>query len=193
MRWIALTFMTVAACVGAAGTTSAAAQGGDGVNYKPTEEQIAYGMMAASAMKQTRFLTLDKTIGVYEPADARHPLHPIVSLVLMDNPSFRAIGKGEMQVACDVPSRPGLRAARTTERVCGLDRADVLYQVISVQVMRDSGYVGGYVTQVFKGEDRPKTLVFCFISVWRPQVRAWEDVRNSLVKEPLDCSAGKKH
>ena len=197
MRWIALSLVTVAACGGAAGTTSTSAspmlQGGEVVNYKPTDEQIAYGMMAASAMKQSRFLTLDKTIGVYQPDDARHPLHPIVSLVLMDNPSFRTIGKGEMQVACTVPTAAGLRGVGARARVCGLDRADVLYQLISVQVMRDSGYVGGFVTQVFKGEDRPKTLVFCFISVWRPQVRAWEDVRNSLVREPLDCSAGKKH
>ena len=166
-------------------------QGGEAENYRPTDEQVAYGRMAASAMKQSRFMTLGNTVGLFQWDDPRHPLYPIVKLVLEDN-TFREIHKGEMQVACSVPDRPGLRgASRNQDRVCGLDRADVLLQVISVQVMRDSGYVGGYITQVYKGEDRPKTSVFCFISVWRQN--HWEDVHNSLVKEPLDCSAGKKH
>jgi hypothetical protein len=197
MRWIALGLVTIAACAAPSATpTSAPApalQSGEAPAYSPTDEQIAYGIMAASAMKQSRYLTLDKTIGVYQSDDPRHPLHPIVKIVLEENKSFRTIQKGQMQVACSVPLRPGLRTVRVDDRVCGLDRADVLYQVMAVQIMRDSGYVGGYITQVFKGEDRPKTTVFCFISVWRPQTRMWEDVRNSLVKEPLDCSAGKKH
>jgi hypothetical protein len=162
-------------------------------DYRPTDEQVAYGIMAASAMKQSRFLTQDKSVGLYQSDDPRHPLHPIVQIILEDN-KFREIHKGQMQLACSVPDRPGLRSNnRNQDRVCGLDRADVLLQVTAVQIMRDSGYVGGYITQVFKGEDRPKTMVFCFISVWRPQARAWDDVHNSLVKEPLDCSAGKKH
>jgi hypothetical protein len=142
-------------------------------------------------MKQTRFLTRDATVALYQWDDVRHPLYPIVKLVLEGN-TFREIHRGQMQLACSVPDRPGLRGtSRNQDRVCGLDRADVLLQVINVQIMRDSGYVGGYITQVFKGEDRPKTTVFCFISVW--QRNQWEDVHNSLVKEPADCSAGRKH
>ena len=168
-------------------------QGGEVANFQPTDEQVAYGIMAASAMKQTRYLTLGNTVALYQSDDPRHPLYPIVKLILEGNPSFREVHRGEMQVACSVPDRPGLRGTRSKDRVCGLDRADVFYQVTTAQIMRDSGYVGGYLTQVFKGEDRPKTVVFCFISVWRPQARTWEDVHNSLVKEPLDCSAGRKH
>jgi hypothetical protein len=185
----------VMACAPAATPKPAPApalQGGEVANYHPTDEQVAYGMMAATAMKQSRYLTLGNTVGLYQSDDPRHPLYPIIKLVLDEN-RFREIHKGEMQLACNVPDRPGLRGTKSQDRVCGLDRADVLYQVIAVQIMRDSGYVGGYITQVFKGDDRPKTAVFCFIAVWRPQVHAWEDVRNSLVKEPLDCSAGKKH
>lgn len=196
MRRIALSLVTIAACAAPSAAPKPAPaptlQGGEAA-YVPTDEQVAYGIMAASAMKQSRYLTLGNTVGVYLSDDPRHPLYPIVKIVLEQNQSFRAIQKGEMQVACTVPLHPGIRTVRVSDRVCGLDRADVLYQVMAVQIMRDSGYVGGYITQVLKGEDRPKTTVFCFISVWRPQTRIWEDVRNSLVKEPLDCSAGKKH
>jgi len=196
-RWFAMSLVTILACAAPAATKtsspSAMLQGGEVTNFRPTDEQVAYGIMAASAMKQSRFLTLDKTVGLYQSDDPRNALYPIVKIVLEDN-KFREIHKGEMQLACTVPDRPGLRGGnRNQDRVCGLDRADVLMQVIAVQIMRDSGYVGGYITQVFKGEDRPKTMVFCFMSVWRPQSRMWEDVHNSLVKEPLDCSAGKKH
>jgi hypothetical protein len=193
MRWIALSIVIIA-CTAPAATPSAAPapQLQGEVNYQPTDEQVAYGIMAASAMKQARFLALDKTVGLYQSDDPRHPLHPIVKLVLDGNVNFREIHKGEMQVACSVPDRPGLRGTRPQDRVCGLDRADVLFQVTTTQIMRDSGYVGGYITQIFKGEDRPKTFVFCFISVFR-RGAGWEDVHNSLVKEPLDCSAGRKH
>jgi hypothetical protein len=194
-RVFALGLVGLIACASPSATPSSnptpKQQGGETENYHPTDEQVAYGRMAASAMKQMRFMAPGNTIGVYQWDDLRHPLYPIVKAVLEENP-FREIHKGQMQVACSVPDRAGLRGTRSQDRVCGLDRADVLLQVISVQVMRDSGYVGGYITQVFKGEDRPKTAVFCFISVWRGPA-GWEDVHNSLVKEPLDCSAGKKH
>jgi hypothetical protein len=186
---------TTFACASPAATPAPSAaptlQGGEIANYKPTDEQIAYGIMAASAMKQSRYLTLDKSMGLYLPDDPRHPLYPIVKFALEEN-KFREIHKDQMQVACTVPAPNGLRGTGARDRVCGLDRADVLYQVMSVQIMRDSGYVGGYITQVFKGEDRPKTAVFCFISVWRTGT-GWEDIRNSLVGQPQDCSAGKKH
>jgi hypothetical protein len=90
-----------------------------------------------------------------------------------------------------VPNRPGLRGGRQEKPTCGLDMVDVLLQVNSVQILRDSGYVGGWITQVFPGEDRAKSAAFCFIAVWRQQ--AWIDVRNSLVKEPRDCAADRKH
>jgi hypothetical protein len=195
-RRYAFGLVTILACAAPATTKPSSAapelQRGEVASARPTDEQVAYGIMAASAMKQSRYLTLVNSVGLYQSDDPRHPLYPIVDLILQDN-KFRVIRKGEMQLACNVPDRAGLRGTRGADRVCGLDRADVLYQVTAVQIMRDSGYVGGYLTQVLKGDDRPKTVVFCFISVWRPQVRAWEDVHNSLVKEPLDCSAGKKH
>jgi hypothetical protein len=195
MHRITLSLVTILACAAPSSVPAPAAapqlQGDEIANYKPTDEQIAYGIMAASAMKQSRYLTLDKSMGLYVPDDRRHPLYPIVRLVLEEN-RFREIHKGDMQVACSVPTSNGLRGTGARDRVCGLDRADVLYQVISVQIMRDSGYVGGYITQIFKGEDRPKTAVFCFISAWRKGA-GWEDVHNSLVSQPLDCSAGRKH
>ena len=166
-------------------------QGGEVAILKPTEEQIAYGRMAAVAMRQSRLLTPYRTVALYQGDDPRHPLYPIIKAVLDENP-FREVHRGEMQLACTVPDRPGLRSAnRNAGRTCGLDRADVLLQIITTQIMRDSGYVGGYITQVFAGEERPKTAVFCFIAVWRAQ-RVWEDVHNSLVKAPSDCAAGKK-
>jgi hypothetical protein len=188
----ALGVVVLLACAPAARAPSTAVQQGGEVNAPPpTDEQIAYGRMAAVAIKQSRFLTLDKTVGVYQWDDRGHPLHPIVREILDAN-GYREIHKGQMQLACSVPDRPGLRGGtRGRDRVCGLDRADVLMQVMSVQIMRDSGYVGGYLTQVYRGEDRPKTSVFCFIAVWRQQ--GWQDVHNSLVKEPQDCTFGRKH
>jgi hypothetical protein len=194
-RFTLLTALTAFACGSPSGTPSTSPtpsqQGGEASNVQPTDEQLAYGRMAAVAMKQSRFLTLGNTVGLFQWDDMRHPLYPIVKIVLENN-SFREIHKGQMNVACSVPDRPGLRGTdRSQARVCGLDRADVLLQLMTVQIMRDSGYVGGYITQVYKGEDRPKTTVFCFIAVWRQT--QWEDVHNSLVKEPMECSFGRKH
>ena len=188
----ALGVLMLLACAPAARAPNPAMQQGGEVNAPPpTDEQIEYGRMAAVAIKQSRFLTLDKTVGVYQWGDAGHPLHPIVREILDAN-GYRESHTGQMQLACSVPNRPGLRGGnRNQDRVCGLDRADVLMQVMSVQIMRDSGYVGGYLTQVDKGEDRPRTSVFCFIAVWRQQ--RWQDVYNSLVKAPQDCTFGKKH
>lgn len=191
-RWF-LGLLAVTACAGGTAPRSATPmqQGGEVANYKPTDEQLAYGRMAAAAMKQSRFLTRGSTVALYQWDDPRHPLYPIVKLVLEEN-DFREVHRGQVQLACTVPDRPGLRGGnRNAGRVCGLDRADVLLQVINVQILRDSGYVGGYITQVFKGEELPKTAVFCFIAVW--QRNQWQDVHNSLVKEPMDCSAGRKH
>jgi hypothetical protein len=171
--------------------TPATMQGGEIAALKPTEEQIAYGRMASVAMKQSRLLTLDKSVALFQGDDPRHPMYPIIKAVLDDN-RYREVHRGEMQLACTVPDRAGLRTAnRNAGRTCGLDRADILLQIITTQIMRDSGYVGGYMTQVLPGDERPKTTVFCFIAVWRQ--RAWEDVHNSLVGQPGDCSAGKKH
>ena len=196
-RSCTLGLLALIACAAPSATTKPASsaparlQGGEIATLAPTDEQIAYGLMAAVAMKQSRFLTLGNTVGLFQWEDPRHPLYPIVKTILEQN-AFREIHKGEMQVACTVPDRPGLRGGnRNQNRVCGLDRADVLLQVISVQIMRDSGYVGGYMTQVYRDEDRPKTTAFCFIAVWRQ--RSWVDAHNSLVKEPRDCAADRKH
>jgi hypothetical protein len=186
--------IVVGACSTRVGPPASAAvpvslQGGEAAIVKPTEEQIAYGNMAAIAMRQSRFLTSLMRVGLYQGEDPRAPLYPIVKIVL-DQSAYQEIHQGQTKVACTMPQRPGLRGTRGTTPTCGLDRVDVLLQMTSVQIMRDSGYVGGYITQVFKDEDRPRTLSFCFIAVWRGE---WIDVKNSMVKEPRDCAADRKH
>src|SRR4051812_21512166 len=111
-RRFVISLLTVLACAAPAATTTSAPaptlQGGEVATYHPTDEQVAYGIMAASAMKQSRFLTFDKTVGLYQSEDPRNPLYSIVKLIFEDN-KFREIHKGEMQLACTVPDRPGLR------------------------------------------------------------------------------------
>ena len=167
-----------------------ALQGGEVTVLRPTAEQIVYGNMAAVAIRQSRFHTQMTRVGLYQADDPKAPLYPIVKTILEQN-SFQEIHEGQTKVACTTPQRPGLRGTRATTPTCGLDRVDVLLQVTAVQIMNDSGYVGGYITQVFKDEDRPRTFAFCFIAVWKQG--DWLDVKNSLVKEPMDCTAGKKH
>jgi hypothetical protein len=90
-----------------------------------------------------------------------------------------------------VPKRAGLRGTGATGQTCGLDVVEVLMQINSVQIMRDSGYVGGYLTEVVASEGRPKAVAYCFVAVYRRD--QWIDVKNSLVKEPRDCAADRKH
>ena len=186
--------VAIAACSTAVRSPSSAPvpavlQGGEVAILKPTEEQVAYGQMAAVAMRQSRFLTLQRTVGLYQGEDPRHPLYPIVKEIL-DHSPYREIHQGQTKVACTPATRPGLRGTRAQAPTCGLDIVDVLLQVNNVQIMRDSGFVGGYITQVFPGEDRPKTSAFCFIAIWRQGT--WEDRHNSLVKEPALCVANKR-
>src|SRR5205085_12141220 len=97
-RRFTLILLTILACVTPrTSLTAMTPQAEQAVDYRPTDEQVAYGIMAASAMKQSRFLTQDKTVGLYQSDDPRHPLHPIVQIVLEDN-KFREIHKGQMQV-----------------------------------------------------------------------------------------------
>lgn len=165
-------------------------QSGEVAAPPPTVEQAAYGEMAAIAMRQARYMTAHKTVGLYQGDDPRHDLYPIVKRVLEENP-FREIHRGETKVACTVPRRPGLRGGGTSTPTCGLDIVNVLMQVNSVQIRADSGYVGGYLTEVLPGEDRPRSSAFCFIAVYRKG--AWVDVKNSLVKEPRDCASDRRH
>jgi hypothetical protein len=194
-RMMVLPLAALAAC-GTKLTTPTSApvpvalQGGEIAVLKPTTEQIVYGNMAAVAIRQSRFHTQAKRVGLYQGEDPRAPLYPIVKTILEQN-AFQEIHQGQTKVACTMPQRAGLRGTGARAPTCGLDRVDVLLQVTSVQIMRDSGYVGGYITQVFKDEDRPKTFAFCFIAVWRQG--DWDDVHNSLVKEPRDCAADRKH
>lgn len=183
-----------AGCAGASAPSSTARpslvqQGGE-VAAPPSAEQVAYGYMAAVAMRQTRLLTSTKIVGLYQGDDPRAPLYPIINAILNEHP-FREIHQGQTKIACTVPTRPGLRGSGQTRPTCGLDVVDVLLQVNSVQIMGDTGYVAGYLTEVLPGEDRPRSSVYCFIAVARNN--AWVDVRNSLVKEPKDCTSGGKH
>lgn len=170
--------------------TPRVAQQARAVAPKPTDEQIAYAMMASVAMRQSRFLTSTRTVGLYQGDDVNAPLHPIIKYVLERNP-YREISPGEAKIACTVPRRAGLRGTGPTGSTCGLDVVDVLLQINSVQIMRDSGYVGGYITEVVPSEGRPKAVAYCFIAVYRHD--EWIDVKNSLVKEPRDCAADRKH
>ena len=193
-RLMMVSLPLLAACGGKVTTPASAPvpvalQGGEITVLKPTAEQVVYGNMAAVAIRQSRFYTQAKRVGLYQGEDPRAALYPIVKTILEQN-AFQEIHQGQTKLACTMPQRPGLRGRGGTTPTCGLDRVDVLLQVTAVQIMGDSGYVGGYITQVFPGEDRPKTSAFCFIAVWTQG--DWADVKNSLVKEPMDCTAGKK-
>jgi hypothetical protein len=165
-------------------------QGGEITLLNPTPEQVLYGNMASVAMRQSRFLTSTKTVGLFQGDDPKAPLYPIIKKIFEQNP-YREIHSGQAKVACTVPTRPGLRGGSSTQRTCGLDRVDVLLQVTSVQIAGDSGYVGGYITEVMRGEDRPRSQAFCFMAF--RQANAWVDVRNSMVKQPRDCASDRKH
>src|SRR6185503_16862611 len=95
--------------------TPAAFQGGEVVVLHPTDEQVAYGKMAAVAMRQSRLLTLTKSVALYQWDDPKHQLYPIVKAVLEEN-QYREVHHGEMQVACSVPDRPGLRGGSRSGR-----------------------------------------------------------------------------
>ena len=190
LKWIVAGALATVACAAPSTVSSPVKVAQQGVAPAPDAEQIAYAMMAAVAIRQSRFMTSTKTVGLYQGDDVRAPLYPIIKHVLERN-AYREIRPGEAKIACTVPRRAGLRGSGAAGQTCGLDVVDVLLQINSVQIMRDSGYVGGYLTEVIPNEGRPKAIAYCFIAVHRGDI--WYDVRNSIVKEPRDCAADRKH
>jgi hypothetical protein len=190
--WIAAVFAVACAAPKVSPpAVPATLQGGEVALLNPTHEQIIYGRMASVAIRQSRFLTSQKIVGIYQSNDPKAPLYPIIKKIFEEN-AYREIHQGQAKVACTVPTRPGLRGGSSSQqRTCGLDVVDVLLQVTSVQIAGDSGYVGGYMTEVMRGEDRPRSRAFCFMAFRQSNV--WVDVRNSLVKEPRDCASDRKH
>lgn len=159
-----------------------------GPRSQPTDEQVAFGMMAAVAIRQSRFMTSTKSVGLFQGNDTRAPMYPIINVVL-DNNRYQEIHAGEVTFVC-TPKPPGPRGAPPPPPTCGFDVVDVLMQITSVQIVRDTGYVGGYLTDVMPNQTRPIATPYCFLAVQRDGV--WYDLKSVEVKEPRHCTADRR-
>jgi hypothetical protein len=148
------------------------------------EANREYDDMAVAAASLIRSVIPGKTIGIYISASSL-TLREMAKTVI-DAHDFREVRAGESRVVC--ASRASRGRAMPS---CTLEVADVLLQLSSLQITRDSGFVGGLRTEVPDGGEKARTTGFCLMA-FRQQGR-WEAARYAVVETPRDCSSDRKH
>jgi hypothetical protein len=149
-----------------------------------SEADAGYDEMAIAAASEIRVELAGKSIAMYRSASKSSTLREIVTAVI-DAYDFREAKIGESRVVC------ASRRARPVTPSCNIDVADVILQLNSVQIMNDSGYVGGLRTEVPPGGDKARTTAFCLLAV--RQHNGWQGVRYASVSVPRDCTSDGKH
>jgi len=145
--------------------------------------------MGIAAAGQIKLMAPGKSVGMYRTEQQPPTLRALVDKVIAVY-DFKEVHVGEATVGC---ARRERAAARVVSAVpaCGIDVADVLVQFNSVQIARDTGYVGGYVTEVLRGESRARTSAFCILTARHGA--DWVGVTNVTVPAPRDCANDRKH
>ena len=176
-------------CASPASTTSTSALA-PGHGSGDTRADSIYEDMGVAAASRIKEMASGRTVGMLRHvSDAFPGLHATVDAMIAAY-GFREIRSGEAKITCTTrPARGRGGSAAVVD--CGFDIADVLVQLNWLQIDRDSGYVGGYLTQVLKGESRSRSTAFCVVSARHGA--DWIGVQNTWVGEPRDCSRDRKH
>jgi hypothetical protein len=153
------------------------------------ESDAAYDKMAIAAASRIKFVASGKSVAMYQTNSKSPTFRGLVTTVI-DEYGFKEVHPGEATVTC-APRTRGARTVAASVSSCGFDVADVLVQFNSVQMTRDSGYVGGLLTEVPRGETRALTTAFCIVTARHGA--SWVGVTNAIVDEPRDCASDRKH
>lgn len=151
-------------------------------------EYVTMGVAAASQMQP---VVPDRVIGLYETASTSSLSYRLVRSVI-DAYGFVAIHTRDAQMVCaPTPKRLGKVTAIESSPSCAFDLAEVLVQFNSIQIVRDTGYVGGLMAEIPRGTSRVRTTAFCILAA--RSATGWDGVKYGTVEVPQDCASDRKH
>jgi hypothetical protein len=189
---LAIVMIALAACGCASGTagTGSAALASAGPPASNTNDS-EYKSMAVAAAATISDLLPGRTIAMYQTKSKDPSMRAMVSAVIAEY-GYKEINAGEAKIICAPKAKNAPKAgAASHNEDCRYDIAEVLLQFNSLEITRDSGYVGGLMTTVPKGETKGRTEAYCLVA--SRQRTNWLPAQHSLVRTPSDCAAGKKH
>jgi hypothetical protein len=190
-RWsntIAVT-VTLAMSIAGNGHGQPQAQPAGAMKTAPSEEDAAYIRMAIEAARLIKDIANGRTVAMYQTNSQSAVIRGVAAGVI-ETYGFREIHPGDEAYQCTPqPRRP--RTVIDGLANCTINVGDILVQLNSVQLSKDSGYVGGLVTQTVRGDARPRTSAVCLTAVRRGA--AWVAATHTDVPTPRDCAQDRKH
>jgi hypothetical protein len=181
-------FATIAAGVGAV-TAQPQSTATSASRPEPSAEDAAYIRMATVAASQISEIANGRTVALYR-TNSQSPVISGMESSVLETYDFREIRPGDEAYKC-TPQQRRARSMMDALPNCTINVAELLVQLNSVQLMGDSGYVGGLITQAVRGETRPRTTAICLTAVRRGA--AWLAATHSEVPTPRDCAQDRKH
>jgi len=154
-----------------------------------SDEDASYIRMAVVTVSQVKELAHGRSVAVYQ-TDSRSPVIRGLVTGAVETYGYREIHPGDEAYQC-TPQQRRARSMMDALPNCTINVAEILIQFNSVQMTKDSGYVGGLMTQAVRGETRPRTTAFCLMSARRGP--AWIAIGHSVVPTPRDCADDRKH
>lgn len=145
----------------------------DQIMREVDDTEDAYLKMSLAAAGWLRLLAPGKSIGFYQPDLATPAFKEMVEEVTRAY-AFRPVRAEDFRVVCK-QSAPG----------CSMAMADVIAEFTVARMSRDSGYVGGLLTQIPRGASNPEQKPFCITIARHGQ--DWAAVRSMWVSQPRAC------
>jgi hypothetical protein len=184
--------LAAAAGLAAACATSKPAGAPRPATLPPANAQDSeYVTMGVAAASQVKTVVPDRVIGLYETASTASLSYRLVRSVI-DAYGFVAIHTRDAQMICaPVPQKRAKLTAIESSPSCAFDLAEVLVQFNSIQIVRDTGYVGGLMAEIPRGTSRVRTTAFCILAA--RSGTGWDAVKYGTVEVPQDCASDRKH
>lgn len=187
----AIVVVALVACGSASAGRGGAALASTGAPPPLVVDDTAYKLMAVAAAATIADFLPGRTIAMYQTKSKVPAMRAMITAVIEEY-DFREINAGQVKIICAPKPKntPKAGAASHTED-CRFDIAEVLLQFNALLITRDSGYVGGLMTQIPPGDSKGRTTAFCLVA--SRQRTAWLPGHHSLIAVPSDCAPDKKH
>jgi hypothetical protein len=154
-----------------------------------SDEDASYIRMAVATAGLIKEIASGRSVAVYQTNSQSPVMRGLVNGAI-ETYGFRELRPGDEAYQC-TPQQRRARSMMDALPNCTIDVAEILIQFNSVQMTKDSGYVGGLMTQAVRGETRPRTTAFCLMSARRGP--AWMGTSHTVVPTPRDCADDRKH
>jgi hypothetical protein len=146
--------------------------------------------MGVAAAAQVKTVVPNQVIGLYQASTPSSLSGRLVASVIGAY-GFVSVRSRDAQMVCTpIPKRGQLTPIESSPN-CGFDVAEVLVQFNSIQIVRDTGYVGGLMAEIPRGTSRVRTTAFCILAAHHES--GWDAVKYGTVDVPQDCASDRKH